>query len=65
MNARDIRKTSETRIDEHAVLERVINGGGIPYSCLIIDGEEFLSCPTDDEKGMVEYYHNNKGFIVR
>lgn len=64
MNDTDKRLISETRIDDRAVLQRVMNGGDVPYSLILIDGKEYLSAPTDgkeiNEKGMLEYYYNAK-----
>lgn len=50
-------------LDDRAALERVINAGGVPYSTINVDGYEMLSCPTEKEEEMVEYYKKNKKLV--
>ena len=54
---------NERTIDKHTKLRRVINAAGVEYSLLIIDGVELLSSPTTNEKGMIEYYKENKEIL--
>ena len=50
-------------LDDRAALERVINAGGVPYSTINVGGYEMLSCPTEKEEEMVEYYKKNKKLV--
>lgn len=49
------------KLDNNAVLQRVINAGGIPYSIILVDGVEMYSAPTSDEKGLIAYYKEAVG----
>lgn len=42
-----------------AFLERVINGGGVPYSCVIYNGEEVCNAPTSEEPEFISYWEND------
>ena len=51
------RKIIESRLIEHgALLQRVINGAGYPYSCIVKDGMECGSAPTEDEIGLIKWW---------
>lgn len=47
-------------IEPRVMLVRVINHGGKYYSAIEIDGEEYLSTPTDSESGMIEFFKKNR-----
>lgn len=48
---------SEERIEHGAILRRVINPVGVPYSVIIRNGKEEFSAPTSDEKRMLKAWH--------
>lgn len=54
MNISDQRLVSECSISHGAVLQRVINRGGEPYSLIIKGGREVWSIPTTKEKKMLQ-----------
>lgn len=56
MKNSDKRLIESIKLDDNAVLQRVINAGGIPYSIILVDGVEMYSAPTSDEKGLIDYY---------
>ncbi len=56
MKNSDKRLIESIKLDDSAVLQRVINAGGIPYSIILVDGVEMYSAPTSDEKGLIAYY---------
>lgn len=60
INSDFINVEDEMQIDDGVILRHVINHGGVPYSLLIINGVELLSCERNDEKGMLAYYQANK-----
>ena len=40
------------------ILERIINAAGEPYSCIIENGVEMASAPTNDEGNMLRAFHD-------
>lgn len=62
MNIFDKEILGEFNLDKNAVLKRVVNGGGIPYSIIEIDGREIYSCPTKEEQEMIDFYKRGKQF---
>lgn len=60
MNAHDIRLEGEERIDDTAVLQRVLNAVGTPYSLIIENGIEVMNCERDREKDMIRVYKDRK-----
>lgn len=59
MNPMDRALLSKTPISHGAYLERVINHGGVPYSCVIYNGDEVCNAPTADEKGLINYWETD------
>lgn len=48
-------------LDDNYKLQRVINGGGVPYSIILDkDGVEVYSMPTDKENELIEHWKANK-----
>lgn len=56
---------SEEKIDDRAILRRILNPVGYPYSLIIIDGKEVLNYPTHGEHRMVDHYLRNRGIYVK
>ena len=50
---------SERTLKNGAVLQRVINRAGVPYSLILEDGDEMYNTPTENEKQMLEWYEKN------
>ena len=58
MRASDTEFISSTPLNYGAYLERVINAGGVPYSCVIYQGCEVCNMPTAEEKRLIDYWEN-------
>lgn len=56
MRPEDRRLIESVKLNDHAVLERVVNAGGELYSVILVDGVELYSAPTEDEAGLLAFY---------
>ena len=56
MNSRDIKLISENRLTNRSVLQRVLNAAGVPYSIILVNGNEIMSTETSREPQMMEYF---------
>ena len=56
---------SEFNVDENAVLQRILNRAGVPYSIILVDGKEILSTETSHENGMIDFYKKNKKIYAK
>lgn len=54
----DRSKAKARELSGDAVLFHVVNAAGEEYSTIEIGGFEWLSCPREDEAGMLRYYWN-------
>lgn len=54
----DTNKAKVRDLSGDAVLFYVVNAAGEEYSTIEIGGFEWLSCPREDEAGMLKYYWN-------
>lgn len=54
-------------IDRRTMFKRVVNGAGVPYSSILVDGVEYYSIPTgelyNDEEGTLS--ENEKAMFIR
>ena len=53
MRKDDIRLINSEQLHHGAILQRVINGGCIPYTLILVDEKEVWSCPTSEEARMI------------
>jgi len=61
MHITDRELLGSEQLDDNYKLQRVINGGGVPYSIILDkDGVEVYSMPTDKETEMIEHWKANK-----
>lgn len=51
---------NETKLKNGAILQRVINRAGVPYSLILEDGKEIYSTPTENEKKMLKWYEQGE-----
>ena len=65
MNTDDLELISSESIEYGAILQRVINAAGVPYTIILVDGIEVWSTPTSDEKRMLEEWEKEGKSIVR
>ena len=56
MRPEDRQLIESVKLNDHAVLERVVNAGGELYSVILVDGVELYSAPTSEEDGMLDFY---------
>lgn len=56
MHRTDICLISRRQIGNGAILERVVNRAGVPYSAILMRGYEVASAPTKDEREMLEWW---------
>ena len=59
------RLVSEIQLDNHIVLQRVINAGGCPYSLVLLHGEkEIWSAPTSEETRFLCQYFRDRDLLL-
>jgi hypothetical protein len=54
MNTFDSKFINEKKLTDNAVLQRVINAAGYPYSLILVNGREVMSAETKYEEGLLK-----------